>query len=132
MRLSIEELTGRLAEIQDQISAMASGASREKFALLTERDQLRDHAKDFRRSTDANRSTSSLQAELDEHKSRRRQTVRSRTGYVMAKGGNSAGPASGAWVKLGRQGLSGGNLGTMNVRISELEDELASRAQKER
>ena len=48
-------------------------------------------------------------------------------GYVMSKGGDNAGPASGAWVKLSSQTRAAGGLDWINVRISQIEDVLAER-----
>lgn len=126
----LEEVTLRLAAIQDALMALPDGASSERHELLKERDALRAEAAGFSVDHDQNRSTQELEAELASLRHRRKQIVGARSGYATGKGGNNAGPASGAWVKLAEQSKSAGGLGVLNARISQIEDVLATRARQ--
>ena len=123
----VEEVALRLAVIHDELTALGDGPSPVRFQLLTEQDSLREEAAGFAEETDSERSTDDLEAELVSLRRRRKEIVRSRSGYVMGKGGDSAGPVSGAWVELSKQSRSAAGLDRMNVRISHIEDVLASR-----
>ena len=123
----VEDIALRLAAIHDELTALGDGPSAERYQLLTEQDSLRGEASGFAQQTDSERSTGELEAELVSLKRRRKGIVRSRSGYVMGKGGDNAGPASGAWVKLSEQSRSAAGLDQMNARISHIEDVLASR-----
>ena len=120
-------MSHRLAEIHDALVALPDGPSVERFNLLKERDGLRAEAEDFKGNVDETRSDSELKAELASLRRRRKQVIGERTGYVTSKGGNNAGPSSGAWVKLGAKSMAAGGLDHLNVRISHIEQVLASR-----
>ena len=123
----VKDVAVRLAAIQDALAALPDGPSGARYQLLKERDELRARAAEFAVNRDSNRLTTELESELDSLKRRREETVRSRTGFVTGKGGSNQGPVSGAWVKLGAQALSGGDLGWVNARISAIEDVLKER-----
>ena len=123
----VEEVALRLAVIRDELMALGDNPSTERYQLLTEQDSLRAEAGGFAEQSESERPTEHLEAELVALRGRRKGIVRSRSGYVMGKGGNSAGPASGAWVGLSKQSRSAAGLDRINVRISHLEDVLASR-----
>ncbi len=123
----LDVITRRLAEIAALLSGSAREPSPEHFALLNERDRLRAEAVDFQMRKDEARSTRDLESELVELRRRLKSSVTSRTGYVMGKGGNNQGPASGAWLKLGLQSRESGDIARLNARIAEIEDELATR-----
>lgn len=127
----VEDVTLRLAAIQEELLALPDGPSEKRYQLLVERDALREQAAEFAVDVDAERSTAELEAELLSLRRRRREIVESRSGYVMGKGGDSQGPASGAWVKLSGQSRSAAGLDHINVRISRIEDVLASRKNRE-
>lgn len=127
----VEEIALRLAAIQDALLALPAGPSRERYDLLTEQDALREEAAEFAVQVDAGRSTADLEAELASLKRRRHEIVDSRRGYVMGKGGDNAGPASAAWVRLSGQSRSAAGLDQMNARISTIEDVLAARGESE-
>lgn len=123
----LDELTRRLARIQDELAALPCGASPQRFALLTERDALRRAAAAYRQGVDDGRSTKDLEAELASLRKRRDQSIARRTGFVTSKGGGSHSPTPGAWVKLGSQAMAGDDLSGVNARISKIEDILAER-----
>jgi hypothetical protein len=123
----VKEVAVRLAEILGALAALPDGPSSARYQLLTERDELRARAAKFVVNRDASRLTTELESELDSLRRRRDQAVRSRTGFAMGMGGSNQGPVGGAWVKLGVQALSGGELGWVNTRISAIEDVLRER-----
>lgn len=123
----VEDVALRLAAIQDELTSLPEGPSLDRYDLLKEQDILRAEAGVFGVHVDTERSTKDLVAELESLKQRRKSIVSSRSGYVMGKGGNSAGPASGAWVKLSAESQSASGLDQLNVRISRIEDVLAAR-----
>jgi hypothetical protein len=125
--MSLDQLNRRLAEIDAALDGEFRAPSARQYELLTERDRLRAEAAQFRSSRDNARDTRELEAELQALERRRRAEVSSRTGYVMAKGGNNQGPAPGAWVKLAAQGWAASELGRLNSRIGEIESELERR-----
>ncbi len=126
----LDELTRRLGQIQDELAALPCGASPQRYTLLTERDALRRAAASYRSGSDEGRSTKDLEAELASLKKRRKQSVSQRIGFATSKGGGSHSPTSGAWVKLGSQALSGGDLTAINARIAHIEDTLLRRSNK--
>lgn len=125
----VEDISHRLAEIHDALAAL-DGPSDNRFILLKERDAVRAEARAFSAGADQKRSNEDLESELDSLKSLRKQVVGSRTGYATSKGGNNAGPSSGAWVKLGGQSRAPGGAERLNVRISHIEDVVASRRRR--
>lgn len=127
MSSPLDELTRRLSQIQDELSALPCGASPQRYELLIERDRLRRAATAYREGLDDGRSTKRLEAELASLKRRRNQSVAQRTGFVTAKGGGNHSPTPGAWLKLRSQALAGDDLGPVNARISQIEDVLSKR-----
>lgn len=123
----VEELAKRLAEIQAELTELAGKPSPRMFELLTEQDALRAEAGGLAHSVDADRSTSELEAELASLVKLRKSLVDARTGYATGKGGNNAGPASGAWVTLNAQSHAASGVDRLTTRISHIEDVLASR-----
>lgn len=128
MTLSLDAITRRLAELQDEIMALEPGPSPGRYMLMLEQDKLRLAAREYRSDWDDERSDEDLESELEALQELRTQTVADRTGFVTSKGGNNQGPAAGAWVKLSRQALSAGRMGRLNARINKLEDTLSERA----
>lgn len=126
---AVDDLNLRLAGIQDALLALPAGPSPERFALLTQRDQLRALAADQR--PDEGRTVAELVAELDSLKRQRRQIVRDGTGFATGKGGNNQGAVAGAWVTLGVQARSSPGLFWINARISRIEDLLATSSEPE-
>lgn len=124
---TLEEVVGRLATIQDELLALPAGPSKRRFELLKEQDKLREMAAEFAEHRDEHRSDDELRAELDSLRTRQKSLVESRSGYVMGKGGDNAGPASGAWVGLSTDSKAASGAGRLSVRISQIEDELARR-----
>jgi len=123
----LDSLNRRLAEIDALLDGAVHDPSPEQYALLTERDSLRELGARFRSGRDSGRTTSELEAELAEQKKRLKREIVSRTGYATAKGGNNQGPSPGAWVKLVAQSWAGSDIGPMNTRIAEIESELKRR-----
>lgn len=121
----LEEVTLRLAAIRDELLALPEGPSPERFKLLTEQDALRAEASAFAEDADSHRSTEELKAALDSLTQRRRAILESRSGYVTSRGGA---PTAGAWVGAEGRAQSAAHIERLNVRISEIEDELRDRA----
>lgn len=127
MARALEEITRRLGEIQDELMALPSGASPGRYALLTERDDLRRRARGFRTPADDTRSSQRLEAELRSLRRRRKQSISQRTGFATGKGGGNHSPTPGAWVDLGVRALAGDDLSRVNARIAEIQDVLSKR-----
>jgi hypothetical protein len=85
----VEEVTLRLAAIQDELLALSPGPSPERFQLLTERDALRETAATFEDDSDDHRSIEALQAELASLEHQRNTILDTRSGYVTSKGGSA-------------------------------------------
>jgi len=124
---NLEEITLRLAWIIDELAALPEGPSPDRFRLLKEQDALRARAAEAAVEIDADRSTASLESELAALKRQRRVLANSRGGYVMGGGVESAGRVGAAFTALHGREASDSGLGRLNVRISHIEDELASR-----
>lgn len=125
--IGLDDLNRRLAEIDAALDGEFSEPSAQQFALLTERDRLRHLAARYWSSRDATRETEALEAELRELVRRRKTEVSSRSGYVMAKGGNNQGPAPGAWVTLSAQSRNASDVARLTTPIGEIESELERR-----
>lgn len=125
--IGLDDLNRRLAEIDAALDGEFSEPSAQQFALLTERDRLRHLAARYWSSRDATRETEALEAELRELVRRRKTEVSSRSGYVMAKGGNNQGPAPGAWVTSSAQSRNASDVARLTIRIGEIESELERR-----
>jgi len=125
--MSLDDLNRRLAEIDAALDDEFGEPSAEQYVLLTERDRLRRLAAAYWSSRDATRDTEALEAELRELLRRRKAEVSTRSGYVMAKGGNNIGPAPGAWVTLAAQSRAASELSRLTTRIGEIESELGRR-----
>lgn len=123
----LDRVTQELAATQDALLALPDDAFAERYELLKRRDVLRDEAGAFRQDRDAGRPLTDLEAELEALLERRESILLASTGFASSKGGNNAGPAAGAWVKLGVAARAGAGLDAIVVRISELEDEIAAR-----
>lgn len=122
-----DEITHRLAEVADALSALPEGPSAERFRLLTERDELRALAATLRFSADAARSTEELEAERTSLVRQRAAMVRSRGGYVMGDGADSAGRIGAALTAMhGRTGRDA-DIEVLTVRIERITDELKAR-----
>lgn len=128
---NLDDLTRRLAEIDALLDGVAHDPGPEQFALLMERDALREHASRFRIGKDSSRSSTDLRVELENLRRQRKNLLTSRTGYVTGKGGNNHGPTPGAWVKLGAQSLAAGDFGRLDTRIGEILDELKRRENRD-
>lgn len=124
---SLEDILSRLAAVQMELDGLEGGPSPRRFELLIEQDGLRRQAARYAPDWDRGRSTEELKAELKSLRNQRKHLVSGRVGYATSKGGSNQGPSSGAWVKLGQESLAGAGLGRLNRRISEIQDELASR-----
>lgn len=127
---TVEEVTLRLAAIQDELLSLPKGPSTRRYELLKEQDGLRALASKFAVRADQGRASDDLRSELKALQQRRKSLVDSRAGYVMSKGGDSAGPASAAWIRLSKQSQSASGVDQLSVRISQIEDELAAREQR--
>ena len=125
--IGLDDLNRRLAEIDAALDGEFSEPSAQQFALLTERDRLRHFAARYWSSRDVTRETEALEAELRELVRRRKTEVSSRSGYVMAKGGNNQGPAPGAWVTLSAQSRNASDVARLTTPIGEIESELERR-----
>ena len=125
---SLDEVNRRLAEIDGLLESSHRDPSPEHFALLVERDHLRAVASDHRLEPDAGRTDEALRAELAGLTKRLAAETKSRTGYVISKGGNNAGPAAGAWVELAAKSRAGGSIDQLITRISAIEAELERRS----
>lgn len=128
---TVDEIARRLGEIHGELSALPEGQSSQRYELLKERDELRNAAAEYASSADEGRSTQELEAELASLRRSRKQIVASKTGYATSKGGNNAGPASGAWVGLSQKSLAAGGLARLNMRIGRLEDEIAAKHEEQ-
>ena len=124
----VDEVIRELSDILDQLLALPDDAFAEKYRLQDRRDELRAQAAEFAQDWDADRPTVDLVAELEALIRHRKALVSSRTGFVTSKGGNAAPATAGAWVKLGKDALSGTGLDSVNVRIASLEALIARRA----
>ena len=129
--MSLDELNRRLAEIDAALDEHARAPSPEQYALLRERDRLRERAAEFWAARDQNRSVEELESELRALTRYRKSEIETRTGYVTSKGGSNQGPASGAWVKLAAQSWAASDVARLNVRIGEIESELERRRRSE-
>lgn len=129
--MGLDELNRRLAEIDASLDGDFKEPSTQHYELLLERDRLRRLAARYRSSRDGSRDTQALEAELGELIRRRKAEVSSRTGYVMAKGGNNHGPAPGAWVKLAARSWAASDVSRLNTRIGQIESELERRRASE-
>lgn len=128
----LDRVIRRLAEIIDELAALPEGPSSERFHLLTERDALRREAAQFASSPDAHRSTSSLEAELEALKGDRTAVVKSRGGYITGDGADSAGRVGAALSALGGRARPTAGTDRFTVRISQIEDALATRRREGR
>ena len=123
----VEEVTLRLAAIQDELLALSPGPSPERFQLLTERDALRETAATFEDDSDDHRSIEALQAELASLEHQRNTILDTRSGYVTSKGGSAMAPTSGAWVGAEGKAQTADRIERITIRISEIEDALRRR-----
>lgn len=126
-KTDLDRVTQELAETQDALLALPDDAFADRYELLKRRDALRDQAAVFHQDRDAGRPLVDLRSELEALRARRESILSASTGFATSKGGNNAGPAAGAWVKLGVAARAGAGLDAIIVRVSELEDEIASR-----
>lgn len=126
--MDLDFIARRLGEISVLLDGPTRDPSPEHFALLSERDQLRAEAARQRTGKDQGRSVAQLEAELASLQQRRRALVAARSGYAIGKGGNNQGPGAAAWVKLSVRSREASGLATLTTRISEIEDELATRS----
>jgi hypothetical protein len=128
---SVEEIVLRLAAIIDELAALPEGPSPERFQLLTERYTLREQAREWKMAVDEGRSTESLEAELASLTQRRKSLVKSRGGYITGDSADSAGRVGAPMTALrGNRGSVGG-VDQLTVRISQIEDTLATRSRDE-
>ncbi len=123
----VEELAIRPGALHDELTEMAGQPSARLYELLTERDALRAEAAGLTDSIDSERSTPELEAELAALIHLRKSLIDARTGYATGKGGNNAGPASGAWVTLNARSHAASGVDRLTARISKIEDVLAAR-----
>lgn len=122
-----DDLNRRLAEIDAALDGEFSEPSAQQFALLNERDRLRHFAARYWSSRDVTRETKPSRPNCVSWYVRRKTEVSSRSGYVMAKGGNNQGPAPGAWVTLSAQSRNASGVARLTTRIGEIESELGRR-----
>ena len=123
----VEETVKRMAAIVDELAALPDGPSPERFRLLQEQDALRAHSARFAASVDAERTTESLAAELEAVRQQRAALVKSKGGYVTGDSADSAGRVGAALAGLGDRAGSAAPIERLTVRISQIEDVLASR-----
>ena len=126
------QVSKRLAEILVELDRLPPGPSPERFRLLVERDALRGDAGKFAVDALKSKTTKELESELHSLRQSRDELLSSHTGFVTAKGGNNAGPASGAWIGLSKKSLGAAGLDRFNQRISQIEDVLGERRSAEK
>lgn len=124
---SVEDIARRLAAIIDELALLPDGPSPERFHLLQERDTLRDQAAQFALDADAGRSTESLEAEKASLKRRRHSLVNTTGGYVTGDSADSAGRVGAALTTVHGRAASAAGVEQLNLRISRIEDVLATR-----
>jgi hypothetical protein len=117
----------RLSEIDELLSGPDREPSPQRFALLTERDTLRERAEKLRVGRDRSRATDQLIAERDALNLELRRETSDRTGYMTAMGGGNSSPAGGEWVTLAAAARGAGRFDQIRARISEIEMELSRR-----
>jgi hypothetical protein len=127
----LEDVTRKLAEVQDRLLALSDEAFAERYELLKERDRLRDMAAEFRVDFDAERSSDDLLAELASLRSRLAAAERQRIDIVQQSGGGTEGSAAGAdgWggVQLNQQIDAANALGNVQARIGRIKGILIDR-----
>jgi hypothetical protein len=128
---SVEEIMLRLAAIIDELAALPEGFSPERFRLLTERNTLRTKARESKMAIDEGRSTESLEAELASLRQRRKSLVNSTGGYITGASADSAGRVGGSLTALRGKTGSAGGVDQLTVRITQIEDALATRSRDE-
>lgn len=99
----------------------------EHYALLRERDRLKEKARHRPHAGDRARTEEQLEAEMSELNARLDHEVMERTGFVTGKGGNNAGASPGAWVQLGARAREASGAGRIQARIGQIEEELERR-----
>lgn len=124
--VSREEITRRLAEIDEELWSLDTGDFETKYELQKERDRLRAIVRS-EVDMDADRSTEDLLAELE---ARRKALTKIQESMVnsagMSGGGESfAGPADG--VRLNTGIVAGTGAKELSQRISKLETILTQR-----
>lgn len=128
---NLDDVTRRLAEIQDRLLALADDARTERFELLKERDRLRDLAAEFRVDYDAQRTDADLLSELAALRSRLTAVERNRIDMVQ-QSGSSAESGYGAaeslgGVELNQQADIAQGLPEIRSRIGRVKGVLADR-----
>ncbi len=123
-----EEIARRLGAIADALAALPSGFSAERYRLLRERDAVRAQAAHLEMSSDAGRSTESLEAELASLRTNRKALAGSMGGYVIGEGGHSLGHVGAAITTLRGRSRAVPEIERLTVRITQIEDALSARA----
>ncbi|NNC74568.1 MAG: hypothetical protein HKN93_03565 [Acidimicrobiia bacterium] len=93
---TLEHLLAGLSEVHGRLLALPDDAFAERYALLLQRDALRDKVAEHHQGFDESRSTEDLIAELDALRDRARLIEKDRIDVVKQHGGGSWGAAAGA------------------------------------
>lgn len=127
---SREEITRRLAEIDEELWSLDAGDFKTKHELQKERDRLRAIVRS-EVDRDADRSTKDLRAELEARRKALTQIQKSMVNSAGMSGGGGdgagsfAGPADG--VRLNTEIVAGTGAKELSQRISKLETILTQR-----
>lgn len=127
---SREEITRRLAEIDEELWSLDAGDFKTKYGLQKERDGLRAIVRS-EVDMDADRSTEDLLAELEARRKALTQIQKSMVNSAGMSGGGGdgagsfAGPADG--VRLNTEIVAGTGAQELSQRISKLETILTQR-----
>ena len=122
-----DEVARRLAAILDELATLPEGPSRERYRLLRERDALRARAAKIELDVDEGRTTESLRAELRSLRKQRAALIDSMGGYVIGEGAHSLGHVGASVTTLRGRSRARPGIDRLTVRITEIEDVLATR-----
>jgi hypothetical protein len=126
----LDDVTRKLAEVQDRLLGLPDEAHAERYELLQERDRLRALAAEFRVDFEARRTDADLLAELAALRSRLAAVERDRIDMVGQSGGSlSAGPGADGWggVQLNEQIDDAQGVGPLRERIGRIKGILTDR-----
>ncbi len=125
----------RMAEITDELLAVAEDDFERRHELRTELEALRREARVFYEGKDANRSTATLENELGACRSQLAVLEDQKLNLVSMSGGSGAGGMSATGVELAGMNAAieqGGGASGIRVRIAEIVEELERRGVSDR
>lgn len=130
----LEPIVARLSEIVDELLNVDEGDFAARYALETERDELRARAEAFHERKDEHRSSDDLHAELAARRSQL-EAMKDQLVNRATQASGASGRGGGGDVPLGvRYGGNSTNAGMqamgahkVSARISEIEQELSRR-----